>query len=684
MSENVRRKGSIGILNDEIKDEALGSHSASRHESLEATSVNTYDGQLQWHDLSLPSLVGDLNGAGHDERPTEFLEPQEDWDLSTTAFDTLEPALLFADALPGQDDGSSVTQTYAGGAFPQHAAIPHWPSENHDNMTANIPSFKVPGVTPETCVSSIETSPAAISVSAEQGSKRRVDRTRQVEADDAATLDNVTRQLTSRLGRLQITGGGQARYYGAMSNLHLLNTGPTSLVQPNIRNVVSHGDAAIKQAGLQWTSDPTYENHLINLVFSWHNALMYVLDRDIFFKERGKFLAGESTDLYSPALENAVFAVGAAYTDRMHPAVNEATDEFFAFRSKTYLEIEVDSPTIATAQALLILSSHEAAHARESRGWIYSGMAVQIMTDLGLHLDLGEEYARLEPRANVDSEDMLILRRNLFWSINTIDTLWSTHCGRPSLMKSLRHNVQDPLPSRTYQWEYYVDPYISMRFPSNFDFAAAAHVHVYLASLMKILAQVSDVLYSGVPDVSDDIRSFVAQTDRDFRDWFSSLPANLHLDGTGSSPFQIPAILELHLSYYECIILLHRPFIVSDDPLSSSGDSPLSKCVQSAEEICNILVLFRTMYGLKRPHHHMCHITMTAALIHIFRLCVAVEEQPERDHAQRHFLTCVQALAEMSQTYKSASRGLDVVTSLRQSWQNDPFAGDRFKRARLR
>ncbi|KIW36803.1 uncharacterized protein PV06_10925 [Exophiala oligosperma] len=673
MSENVRRKGSV--LSDNIKDEAPSEHSVNGNEDLEATPVTTYDGQLQWHDLNLPSFVG------NDGRPADFLETQGDWDLATTAFDTIEPASFFSDALSGHDNGSHPTHPYVGGSFTQHAANLHWPSENHNDLISDIASFKVPGGTPETSFGSVNTSPAAINVGAEQESKRRLGKTRS--ADDAATVNDVTRQLTSRLGRLQITEGGQARYYGAMSNLHLLHTGPASLVQPNIRNVVSHGEAAIIQAGLQWTSDPAYESHLINLVFCWHNALMYVLDRDIFFKERKRFLAGESTDLYSPALENAVFAVGAAYTDRTHPAVNDATDEFFAFRSKTYLEIEVDSPTIATAQALLILSSHEAAHARESRGWIYSGMAVQIMTDLGLHLDLGEEYSRLESRVNIDSEDMLILRRNLFWSINTIDTLWSTHCGRPSLMKSLRHNVQDPLPSRTYQWEYYVDPYTSMRFPAKFDFAAAAHVHVYLASLMKILAQVSDVLYSGVPDVSDDMRSFVAQADQDFRDWFSSLPANLHLDVTGSSPFQIPAILELHLSYYECIILLHRPFIAPDDTLLSTGESPLSKCVQSAEEICNILVLFRKMYGLRRPHHHMCHITMTAALIHIFRLCVAIEEQSERDNAQRHFLTCVQALAEMSQTYKSASRGLDVVTSLRQSWQNDPFAGDRFKRARI-
>jgi hypothetical protein len=85
-----------------------------------------------------------------------------------------------------------------------------------------------------------------------------------------------------------------------------------------------------------------------------------------------------------------------------------------------------------------VLSSHEAAHARESRGWIYSGMtiqnksgisilsiilgmAVQIITDLGLHLNLELEHSRLETRDNND-DDISTLRRNLFWSTNTIDT----------------------------------------------------------------------------------------------------------------------------------------------------------------------------------------------------------------------------------------------------------------------
>lgn len=62
-------------------------------------------------------------------------------------------------------------------------------------------------------------------------------------------------------------------------------------------------------------------------------------------------------------------------------------------------------------------------------------------------------------------------------------------------MKRLINNVQDPVPSRTYTWEYYTDEYSIMTFPDDFDFHAAAYVHVYLAKLMNILARVSEVLY---------------------------------------------------------------------------------------------------------------------------------------------------------------------------------------------
>ena len=380
------------------------------------------------------------------------------------------------------------------------------------------------------------------------------------------------------------------------------------------------------------------------------------------------------------------YAIAAAHTDRSHPAVPDTTDEFFAFRAKTYIEIEIDCPTIATAQALLVLSAHEAAHARESRGWIYSGMAVQIMTDLGLHLDLPGESSQLEtPDQGYDR--LLNLRRNLFWSTNTIDTLWSAHCGRPSLLKGFIHNVKPPQPSTTDMWRFYVDEYSSRKFPDEFDFAAANLVHIHLASLMTVHARVSQVLYSGVPDRLTDIEAFVSQSDTDFRDWFKALPPRLQLDTSGKTTFYVPAVMELHLSYHECIILLHRPLVSPEDTTDTTLLSPTSSlhhCLVSAREICKILTLFRRAYGLRRPHHLMVHVTMTAALIHVFQLSVVPGPDGETKRAQQDLLTCIQALGEMGQTYKSASRALDVVTALRQSWQDNNHLNDRFKRPKVK
>lgn len=69
-------------------------------------------------------------------------------------------------------------------------------------------------------------------------------------------------------------------------------------------------------------------------------------------------------------------ALGAAFEARYHPTFvtfPKSLAEFFADRAKALLEIELDSPCVATVQALVILSSHEAASNRDARGWLYSG-----------------------------------------------------------------------------------------------------------------------------------------------------------------------------------------------------------------------------------------------------------------------------------------------------------------------
>jgi hypothetical protein len=177
-------------------------------------------------------------------------------------------------------------------------------------------------------------------------------------------------RLSSRLGRVQLAEDRQLHYYGAASNLHMIRNGMLPWLQPSIRTVRIHGEPAIIQAGLQWLEDSLYEAHLTKLFFAWHNPFMNVVSKTVFTQEKQCYDLGQNTPLYSPTLANAILAIGASYATRRHPSIPKeyCPSEFFAFRARTFLDIEMDSPTFATVQALLILSAHEAAEARDSRG----------------------------------------------------------------------------------------------------------------------------------------------------------------------------------------------------------------------------------------------------------------------------------------------------------------------------
>lgn len=74
-------------------------------------------------------------------------------------------------------------------------------------------------------------------------------------------------------------------------------------------------------------------------------------------------------------------ALGAAYEPRHHPSFvtfPRSLSDFFADRSKALLEIELDNPTVATVQALVVISGHDIGCKRDARGWLYSGKYIRI------------------------------------------------------------------------------------------------------------------------------------------------------------------------------------------------------------------------------------------------------------------------------------------------------------------
>ena len=131
---------------------------------------------------------------------------------------------------------------------------------------------------------------------------------------------------------------------------------------------------------------------------------------------------------------------------------NMTPAKFFASRAKVYLDIELDSPSFATAQALLLLAAYEAAQGQDSRGelskiptvcnilttltgWVYIGMSLtgypgshgawliragmmsQVITDLGMHISSEVELKYIHEAFS--AHEIMTRRKNFFWSAFT-------------------------------------------------------------------------------------------------------------------------------------------------------------------------------------------------------------------------------------------------------------------------
>lgn len=198
-------------------------------------------------------------------------------------------------------------------------------------------------------------------------------------------------QLSDRIGTLQVGARGHIRYYGPTSNFNLAQL-PFPDVYAVFRTIRNDGKDVLERLGLNKPIPAALEEHLTKLYFTWQDPTLHVVNRHMFYLARSRWEDGEESPYYSESLQNALCvlfeilaasqtncrrcALGGAFETRHHPDLitfPRSLAEFFADRAKSLLEIELDNPSVATIQALAVLSSHDIGHKRDSRGWLYSG-----------------------------------------------------------------------------------------------------------------------------------------------------------------------------------------------------------------------------------------------------------------------------------------------------------------------
>jgi hypothetical protein len=120
--------------------------------------------------------------------------------------------------------------------------------------------------------------------------------------------NDVIEQLSNRIGTLKIAGDGHWRFYGATSNLNLVDVSATQQRQrPDARTVRHDGQDILNHLRVGQPVDKELEDHLVELYFTWQNPSIYVVDKEMYMTARLRWRNEyDDTPFYSEVLTNAM------------------------------------------------------------------------------------------------------------------------------------------------------------------------------------------------------------------------------------------------------------------------------------------------------------------------------------------------------------------------------------------
>ncbi|KAG9967106.1 hypothetical protein KCU61_g50, partial [Aureobasidium melanogenum] len=435
----------------------------------------------------------------------------------------------------------------------------------------------------------------------------------------------------------------------------------------------------LEVADLSQTVDIQLEDHLLRLFFTWHNPSSYIVDEEVFYMARQSwFNTGVQNSYYNDVLKDAMCAIGASFGNHSNMSLityPRSMPQFFSDRAKILLDSHLDSPCVATAQALVILASYEESCQNIARGWLFGGMAMRIAFDLGLHVDSAGYVAQgiltvAEARA----------RQVAFWGCYLSNLLWSFHLGRPFSLDDSEVTVPKPdpktLPSNP-TWQPYSIPSLqfvpgAMHDASQLPDITPQIFHHWIF-LCQNIAVVGHALYSYTSISKPALQELCEETTTELFHWKDSLPPHLQIDTSDTATVKLPQLLMLHMEYHHLQIFLHRPWTSSQlqpQPLQGAGvHHARHVCATSATEIARLLRIYENQYTFRFINVEIIRILSSAALILIF----ATVPLPHREidvEMTGYLNTCFRALEDLGGRYDSAKETRCTLLAIQRRWND--------------
>ncbi|KAM5354131.1 hypothetical protein ACJ41O_000781 [Fusarium nematophilum] len=353
-----------------------------------------------------------------------------------------------------------------------------------------------------------------------------------------------------------------------------------------------------------------------------------------------------------------IFALAARHLPEKNLAFPEVgKGEDFVLRAKHLLldELAASKPSIPTIQGLLILGGRQCAVGRSSEGWLYTGMAIRMMIDIGLHLDT-PRLAELQRWTPAETET----RKRLYNSAYIWDKTLSLALGRPPSLIRRPYSSTEILDKfdDTRSWKpihaiEVADAYPPAASWNSTTFCAFCQLHEMTTEMM--------VLFSSTPS-TDDFAAQIGNLDTRLRSWYDNLPEPLRIDDPATferSP--PPHIVSLNLLYHALHILLRRPYLSSRDTTLKAQST--SVCITHSKKIHAIHGLYAQTFPHRLMTYQISYCIFTAATVEAQMLKTAIS-QADRDDAAARLAYAVRVLQDEASHTPGSGRSLDTIRRL--------------------
>ncbi|KAJ7253019.1 fungal-specific transcription factor domain-containing protein [Mycena haematopus] len=494
------------------------------------------------------------------------------------------------------------------------------------------------------------------------------------------TVPTQALKLDDRLGRLILHGITSSPFRFGHKPATEVSRIPEVLPNPDATYVLQLDGVDISQThpNIDWSRylppeialDRREHDKILDLSFKFFTMWCLRIVPSFFLRDMYRVLSvprsekPPRTSHYSPLLHNAILCVNAVFSD--DPYLRDRKTRLLFFRAaQALIEVEISKPDISLVHGLAFMGTFHADLGERIHAELLCGKSSRLSVTLGLGVD-----AKPWVRAGLLSEDERVGRNWAHWAIFSLDVCWALYFGRDFCgPPGPRPNIPMPFVDSALDQIPWYHPTANIAPQPNYTTLIFFESSSLLVIAREIIDVVNGLSSSTRPD-SIQIDERVTKIDLQLNNWKSRLPPQIDITLANRAK-STPQRLMLHLAYWWCFIVLHRPFFSRRAQPIQHSDREVDHdklCIRSAENILELVETYQSLYTLRLVPVTMGQIVFSAGTIFMLRALQATAS-PRVAHgalntAFAQVETCVKYLHELSETWASGVRTRDTLQAI--------------------